>query len=367
MAKITLLNILADTGGDQRLEIDDRKFTVLAGPAGSGKTGVLRAIAGLEQRTRGEILIGEKKVDDLTPSERKVAMVFSEDALYPGMSVRENIAFGLKRRSFSESEMSRRVQDAAAALSITELLDRKPSELSVVDRQRTSIARAIARQPEVILFDEPLARFDAATRARLRADLRQLHQRLETTFVYATRDPAEAMALGEQVIILHDGRVEQHDATAVVYRAPANLFVAGFFGAPPMNFISGRLKLERETVLFRESGEGTIEARLPIADFPALAERNGQEIALGVRPEDIGIIQAAKGAEPENSFPVLVDFIETAGAETTFHLQTGAHSIVARRLASAESEPAGRRVRCQFDLNRIQFFDSGTGQRVVER
>ncbi len=362
MAKITLQNALAN---GQNLEIGDREFAVLTGPSGSGKTAILRMIAGLDAPAKGAVFVGEKKVNDLRPADRDVAMVFADDALYPGMSLRENIAFGLKQRKFSQAEVTRRVEDAAAALSIANLLDRKPAEVSPEQRQRASIARAIARQPKVILCNEPLAKFDSAIRAKLRADLRQLHERLKTTIVYATRDAAEAMALGERVVVLREGGVEQSGTMAKVYASPANVFVAGFLGAPPMNFIDGTLKPGRDSWLFREIGEGTIEMRLLQADFPGLEKLAGQAVTLGIRPENLEIHPAVKGHEPPNSFPALVDFVETMGADSTLHLHTGAHAIIARCFATSEDQPAGRRVRCQFDLRYLHFFDSASKERVV--
>ncbi|MEP6821172.1 MAG: ABC transporter ATP-binding protein [Chthoniobacterales bacterium] len=362
MAKITLKNALAN---GQSLEIDDREFAVLTGPLGSGKTAILRMIAGLETPTQGDIFIGDKKVNDLSPADRDVAMVFADDALYPGMSLRQNIAFGLKQRRFSATELTRRVEDAAAAMSIANLLDWKPAEVSPEQRQRASIARSVARQPKVILCDEPLARFGSATRARLRADFRQLRERLNTTIVYATRDAAEAMALGGRVLVLRDGKVEQSGAVAEVYASPANVFVASFLGAPPMNFIEGTLKLERDAWLFRESGEGTIGIRLLQSDFPALKNLSSPAVTLGIRPENLGIHPAAKGDDSPQSFPALVDFVETTGAESTFHLHTGAHAIITRRFGTSQEQPAGRRVRCHFDLSHLHFFDPASKNRVA--
>lgn len=363
MAKVTLKNALAN---GQSLEIGDREFAVLTGPRGSGKTAILRMIAGLDELATGEIFLGEKKVNDLSPADRDVAMVFADDALYPAISLRQNIAFGLKQRKFSAAEVTRRVEDAAAALSIADALDRKPAEVSAEQRQRASIARAIARQPKVILCDEPLAKFDSAIRARLRAELRQLHERLNTTIVYATADASEAMALGERVVVLRAGGVEQSGPLAEVYASPANVFVGRFLGAPPMNFIAGSLKPERDAWVFRESGDGTIELRLLQAEFPALANLAGHDVTLGIRPENLAIQAAVKGSESPDSFPALVDFVETMGADSTFHLHTGAHAISARRFASSQDQPAGRRVRCQFDLSHLHFFDSASAQRVAE-
>ena len=347
------------------LEIPDRALAVLTGPAGCGKTMLLRLIAGLEKTSEGEVFLGEKRVSDLPPSERDVAMVFSEDALYPRLSIRENIAFGLKRRKFSQTETSRRVEDAAAVLGIAELLGRRPTELSAVQRQRASIARAIARQPKVVLLDEPWANFDAATSALMRADLRKLHERLEATMIYATRDASEAMALGERIVVLREDRVEQEGSLGEVYERPANLFVAGFLGAPPMNFIHGTLKLEREALLFREANEGTIEVRLPLAGRAAAAELVGKPVVLGIRPENVEIVPAGKGQEPPDSFAALLDFTEMTSGGVTLHLQTGAHTVIAR-LSGGREEPAGRRSRFRFEAEKVHLFDLDSTRRMME-
>lgn len=345
------------------LEIRDREFAVLNGPMGCGTT-ILRLIAGLEEISGGEIVLGEKRANDLKPNEREVAIVFTEDALYRQMSIRQNIAFGLKQRKFPKAESTRRVEDAARALGIAEMLEKRPAELSSVERQRVSIARAIARQPKVLLFDEPLANFDPVTRASLRADLRKLHERLEATIIYATRDATEAMALGERVVVLREGHVEQDGSPAAVYETPANLFVAGFFGMSPMNFIHGTLKAERDALVFRETGEGTAEARFSFAEHSAAAEFAGKPVVLGVRPDDVEIVEAAKGQEPPNSFPVLIDFVEKVGAEATFHMETGAHTVIARSGAGWH-ERAGRRARILFDEKKMHLFDPGSTRRIT--
>ncbi|HMJ06302.1 MAG TPA: ABC transporter ATP-binding protein [Chthoniobacterales bacterium] len=376
MAKVSLKHVsqssLAGHGGDVAvlrdldLEIANREFVAVTGAAGCGKTTLLRLIAGLEKPGQGEITIGDRTVNDLKASERDVALVFPQDALYPEMSVRENIAFGLRLRKFSKTEIARRVEDAAGVIGIESLLAQRPRELSGEERQRVSLARAISRQPQVLLFDEPLANFETGRRAEMRMEIRKLHERLQTTVIYATRDPSEAMAMGERVIVLGKGGVQQFDPPERVYDQPANMFVAGFLGSPPTNFLRGTLKLERDVILFSEAEEGTVRARFPLSERPAAGEFVGKEIVLGIRPEDIEIVSAGKGNENAGSFPAVIDLVETTGDERILYLQTGAHTVASRRRATAEAEPAGRRVRFQFDLGKAHFFDPISGLRMAD-
>ncbi len=345
------------------VEFADRSLTVVTGPRGSGKTTLLRAIAGLEEVSGGEISIGGRAVTSLAADARDVAMLFAVDALYPAMPVRQNIALGLKLRKFSATEISRRVEDAARALGVEEFLDALPSALSAVQRQRVALARAVARQPKVLLCDEPLAAFEPGSRAQLRAELRKLHERLETTIVYATADPAEAMALGERIMVLREGKVQQHDRAETVYSTPANLAVAGFLGVPPMNLIHGTLKQERDSLLFREAGEGTLQMRTSLGSEGD--DWNGRAVVLGIRAEEIELVQAPKGQEPPDSFPALIDFVETTGAGSVVHLQTGAHTIVAQQSARGMEPATGRRVRFRFSPEKAHFFDPEAGSRLI--
>ncbi len=372
MATISLKNLQKKYPGrtgdilaldDVSVELADRSLSVVTGRNGSGKTTLLRAIAGLEEISGGEISIGDRAVTSLAANARDVAMVFPVDALYPAMSVRQNIALGLKLRKFSATEINRRVQDSAQALGVAELLDALPSGLSAVQRQRVALARAVARQPKVLLCDEPLAAFDASTRAQLRAEIRKLHERLETTIVYATADPAEALALGERILVLHEGRVQQYDVAATIYEAPANVVVAGFLGVSPMNLIRGTLKQERDFFLFREAEEGTLQARISLGS--AGGDWNGKSVVLGLRPEDVELVQAPKGQEPPDSFPALIDFVETNGAANVVHLQTGAHTIVAQQAGRGPEQSAGRRVRFRFAPDKAHFFDPASGLRLA--
>lgn len=351
---------------DVNLEVADREFAVLVGPSGSGKTTLLRLIAGLEEPAQGEIYFDDKPVHDLRPKDRDVAMVFQNHALYPHLNVRDNLAFGLKMRKFKKPEITRRVQDAAQILEIENLLEREPASLSGIERQRVALGRAIVRKPKVFLFDEPLSNLDAPLRAQMRAELIALQQRLQTTMIYVTHDQVEAMTMGERITVLNQGRVEQTDAPLALYREPANQFVAGFFGSPPMNFISGTLKETGDQLRFRESEGGTIEVLLPAADRPEAQPFTGQNVILGIRPEDFTVSKVSQrdGREKGRGFRALVDFIEPTGAETNLHLQTGAHALVCRTPGYMDRADAGHRFQFEIDLDKIMLFNATTGQRV---
>src|SRR5215211_1410965 len=251
MAKVTVKNVYkiypGEKGGDVTavddvsLEIQDREFVVLVGPSGCGKSTTLRMIAGLEEISRGDIFIGDRRVNDVPPKDRDIAMVFQNYALYPHMSVYDNLAFGLKLRKFPKPEIRKRVSDAAAILGIEQLLDRRPKALSGGQRQRVALGRAIVRQPKVFLFDEPLSNLDAKMRVQMRTEITKLHQRLQATMVYVTHDQAEAMTMGDQIVVMRDGRVQQNDTPMNIYQRPANQFVASFVGSPAMNFIRGQV------------------------------------------------------------------------------------------------------------------------------
>src|SRR6266702_3731404 len=247
---------------DASLSVEDKEFVVLVGPSGCGKTTTLRLIAGLEEASSGVISIDGKVVNDLAPRDRDIAMVFQNYALYPHMSVYENMAFGLKVRNHPKEEIDKRVKEAAEILDLLPCLDRKPAALSGGQRQRVAVGRAIVRQPKVFLFDEPLSNLDAKMRVQMRTELTKLHQRLQATMIYVTHDQTEAMTMGDRIVVINDGVVQQTDAPLVLYNEPVNLFVAGFLGSPPMNFVKGTLKGESDSFVFSEMGEGTINARL---------------------------------------------------------------------------------------------------------
>ncbi len=371
MAKVTLKNVFktypAEKGGevtavrDFNLEIKDREFVVFVGPSGCGKSTTLRMIAGLEEISRGEVVIGERTVNDVPPKDRDIAMVFQNYALYPHMSVYDNMAFGLKLRKVPKDEIRRRVMDAAAILGITDYLERKPKALSGGQRQRVAVGRAIVRQPSVFLFDEPLSNLDAKMRVQMRAEITKLHQRLQATMIYVTHDQVEAMTMGERIVVMKDGVIQQVAAPMEIYNEPANLFVAGFLGSPPMNFLKGSLRaLDREFV-FEENGTG-LAFRIPAR--PGLGSQAGKPTTLGVRPEHCLCVHAP--ADPaSNRFEATVEIIEPMGAETFLYLTTGAHQMVSRIHDSVNRAEAGHKLVFELQTDRVHLFDTDSGSRVV--
>jgi multiple sugar transport system ATP-binding protein len=376
MAKVIFKNLRktypGEKGGevtavnDVSLEIQDREFVVLLGPSGCGHSSVLRMVAGLEETSRGDIFIGDQRVNDLPPAKRDIAMVFQNPALYPRMSVYDNMAFGLKLRRFPKAEIKKRVQDAAAILGLDDLLGCKPTALSGDRRHRVALGRAIVRQPKVFLFEEPLSDLDAEARVQLRTEITKLHQRLQATMIYATRNQVEAMAMAERIVAMKDGVVQQNDTPLTLYNAPVNLFVAGLLGSPPMNFIQGTLKEERGDLLFCEREGGTIEARLSAAERPGARESIGQPILLGIRPEEIKIAQSKKGQENgAATFPALVDVVEPMGAEANIYLETGSHTVICRSRRPLDNREAGRRMQFEINLKKAHLFDPGTKLSVL--
>jgi len=310
---------------DVDLEIDDGEFIVLVGPSGCGKSTILRMIAGLEEVSRGEVRIGDRVVNDVAPGDRDIAMVFQNYALYPHMSVRKNLSFGLRMRKAPRDEIDARVEKAAKVLSIESLLDRRPRELSGGQRQRVALGRAIVRDPQAFLFDEPLSNLDAKLRGQMRAEIARLHRRLETTVVYVTHDQVEAMTLGDRIVIVDGGEVQQVDTPMEIYARPANRFVAGFVGSPTMNFVDGRV----ERGQFR-AGDIAIDVGASIPDG---------EVALGIRPEDI-VVDPTAPLLAEAS----LDVVEHMGHETIVHFEVDGATTVAR-LAPETAVRPGERLR----------------------
>ncbi len=342
------------------IEIQDREFAVLVGPSGCGKTTALRMIAGLEPVTSGEIFIGERLVNDVNPKDRDIAMVFQNYALYPHMSVRENLGFGLKMRKFPRAEIDQRVQEAADILGIHDLLDRRPKQLSGGQRQRVAVGRAIVRKPKVFLFDEPLSNLDAKLRVAMRAEISKLHRRLGATIIYVTHDQVEAMTMANRIFIMNHGRLQQSGAPLEVYRQPANRFVAGFIGSPAMNFMDATLV--REEAGFAVDAGG-FRLRLPESFHPGLEAYAGRPVVFGVRPEDI----AAVGADPGSgaSLRARTEVVETLGAETFVHLSCGGHTLVARIDSPERPLAVGEMLTVELKMSKTHLFDNETSRTIV--
>ena len=328
--------------------IRDGELLVLVGPSGCGKSTLLRLIAGLEEASSGTILIGERDVTRLEPRDRDIAMVFQSYALYPHMTVARNLGFGLELRGHEPAEIEQRVKQAAETLELTQFLDRLPRQLSGGQRQRVALGRALVRHPQVFLLDEPLSNLDAKLRASTRAEIARLHRTLGTTMIYVTHDQVEAMTLGQRIVVLDKGVIQQIDTPMRIYERPVNLFVAGFLGNPAMNFFRGRL---RDGVL---EGDGV---QLPL---PALKTPAEQEIVVGVRPEDLHVV--ADGA-PSGSLTGTVELIESVGSEAFIHATSGGWKAIAR--STPHNLPAiGTRIALRPAPDRIHFFDARTSQRL---
>jgi multiple sugar transport system ATP-binding protein len=339
---------------DVNLDIRDQEFVVLVGPSGCGKTTTLRMVAGLESITSGHISIDEKIVNELPPMDRDIAMVFQNYALYPHMSVYDNMAFGLKMRKFDKPEIAKRVQEAADILGIEQLLKRKPRQLSGGQRQRVALGRAIVRHPQVFLFDEPLSNLDAKLRVQMRVELKKLHERLGTTAIYVTHDQVEAMTLGDRVVVMRDGRVQQVGDPMELYNEPANRFVAGFIGSPAMNFVGVRLAAVNGG-LWAESEGIRLKVPGPLKD--RVGPYTGKEVTLGVRPEDLGI--AGDSDATDLSFLAAVEVVERLGSEILLDVAVGPTTMV------ASVEPTSRAkvhetLRLAINPDRMHFFDNET-------
>ena len=368
MASLSLKHIYKKYPGgvvavsDFNLEIKDKEFLVLVGPSGCGKSTTLRMIAGLEEISEGEMYIGDMYVNDIVPKDRDIAMVFQNYALYPHMTVYENMAFGLKLRKTPKEEIKRRVEEAARILDIGHLLDRKPKAMSGGQKQRVALGRAIVRQPKVFLLDEPLSNLDAKLRASMRTELTKLHQRLGTTFIYVTHDQVEAKTMATRIVVMKDGLIQQVDTPQNLYDNPVNMFVAGFIGTPQMNFITGLLEKKGED-LFVSFGNNTLKLPAEKAENPALKEYIGQEVVLGVRPEClVEDIEKYKDAVITAS----VEVTELMGAEIYLYLSfdgqadaTNDKNIIAR-VSTRSSARAGDTVQIGFDMNRVHIFDKDT-------
>jgi len=339
---------------DVNLEIRDKEFVVLVGPSGCGKTTTLRMVAGLESITSGQVLIGDTVVNELPPMDRDIAMVFQNYALYPHMSVYDNMAFGLKMRKVDRAEIRKRVHDAADILGIRDYLARKPRQLSGGQRQRVALGRAIVRHPQVFLFDEPLSNLDAKLRVQMRVELKKLHSRLNTTAIYVTHDQVEAMTLGDRVVVMKGGLVQQVGEPLELYNTPVNRFVAGFLGSPAMNFAPVRLSNGKDGLRADNPGFGI---DVPAEIRPRLQAYAGREVIMGIRPEDL---QIANGSHPPGlCFDAMVEVVERLGAEILLDLQVGEQTMVAAVEPSIRAK-RGDKLRFALPPERLHFFDTNS-------
>jgi multiple sugar transport system ATP-binding protein len=342
------------------LEVADGEFLVLVGPSGSGKTTVLRMVGGLEEATAGEIRIGGRDVTGLAPRDRDIAMVFQTYALYPHMTVAENMAFGLKLRKTSKDEIRRRVDETAALLGLSDLLSRKPRALSGGQRQRVAMGRAIVREPAAFLMDEPLSNLDAKLRVQMRAEITRLHQRLGTTTLYVTHDQTEAITMADRVAVMRDGTLQQLADPATLYADPVNLFVAGFIGSPAMNVVTASLSTADGRVF---AGFGPHRLAVPesvLGRLPGVAP--GSEVALGIRPENIEDAAFVTNAGPDELLDVTVDLAEPLGAETIVHFDAVPDTPFTARLTPRTAVKAGQRVKLAVDVERLHLFDAVSGE-----
>jgi len=369
MASLNLKNIYKKYPGgvtavsDFNLKIDDKEFIILVGPSGCGKSTTLRMIAGLEDITDGEVYIGDRLVNDVAPKDRDIAMVFQNYALYPHMTVFENMAFGLKLRKTPKEEIKRRVEVAAKVLDITHLLDRRPKALSGGQRQRVALGRAIVREPKVFLLDEPLSNLDAKLRAQMRTELSKLHARLGTTFIYVTHDQIEAMTMGTRIVVMKDGFIQQVDTPQNLYDRPCNLFVAGFMGSPAMNFVDVKLK-ENAGSLYAEFGGTALKIPAAKAAREELKAYINKDVIMGIRPECLHDEDMYLERFPDSIIESVVDVTELMGNETYLYLNSDSFDFTAR-VSPRSTTKSGDIVKIAADMARAHFFDKDTEQTII--
>jgi multiple sugar transport system ATP-binding protein len=367
MADITLNHVYKRYGRDKppvvrdfHLEIRDREFLVFVGPSGCGKSTTLRMIAGLEEISEGEIYIGGRLVNDLPPKDRDIAMVFQNYALYPNLTVYENIAFGLRLRKQSRHEIDLAVRKAARALEIESVLDRKPRELSGGQRQRVALGRAIVRNPQAFLMDEPLSNLDAKLRAQMRTELIKLHKTLGTTFIYVTHDQIEAMTMADRIVVMKDGVVQQIDTPENIYAKPANRFVAGFIGSPRINFIEGKIEEEPDGRLAFHTNRFKLPLPQDTSAALARAKRIGKPVTMGIRPENVNL----EGLYADAVITGVFKLDELMGADRYLHLDIGQDSLLVVRVSPHFRPAEGELVRVVPDLSRALFFHPDSGERI---
>lgn len=365
MAQVQLQNVSKSYAGvdspavdDVSLEIKDREFVVLVGPSGCGKTTTLRLVAGLEELTAGEIKIGDRRVNDVAPADRDIAMIFQNYALYPHMTVYNNLGFPLKMRKTPRAEIDKRVREVAEKLGLTPYLNRKPKALSGGQRQRVAVGRAMVRNPSVFLFDEPLSNLDAKMRVSMRNEIRTLHRDLKATMIYVTHDQVEAMTMGDRIVVMNEGRVQQVDDPQTIYARPSNVFVAGFIGSPAMNLFRGSLVGEGDSLGFKCE---VAEFPVPAARRSALSASGSDALVFGIRPEDIS--ETAADDEASISIDAEVELCEPLGHEVVLHLKTNGTTFTARLPNSAGAE-FGDKKTLHFHLAKAHFFDTASGNRI---
>lgn len=360
MTTVSLKNIVKRYGKTEvvhsiNLEIQDSEFIVLVGPSGCGKSTTLRMIAGLEEVSDGEIKIGDRVVNNVPPKDRNVAMVFQNYALYPHMNVFNNMSFGLRLKKTPKAEIQERVTNAAKILNIENLLDRKPSELSGGQRQRVAMGRAIVRNPEIFLFDEPLSNLDAKLRTQMRVEIKQLHQRVKNTIIYVTHDQIEAMTLGDRIVVMRDGYIEQVGNPIELFQNPVNTFVAGFIGNPPMNLTDAEVVSEGKGLMLSLKG-GT---KIPIPEKGNMQITSGQKVVMGLRTEDINLNSEDASDNPDWTYDATIDVTEPLGSETYAHLDFTGSKIIGR-CEGRTILKAGDKVKISLNLDHLHIFDAAS-------
>jgi len=369
MASVTLKHVYKVYNGnvtavkDFSLEVADKEFVILVGPSGCGKSTTLRMIAGLEEITQGELYIGDTLANDVAPKDRDIAMVFQNYALYPHMTVFDNMAFGLKLRKVPKDEIKRRVEEAAKILDISHLLDRKPKALSGGQRQRVALGRAIVRNPKVFLLDEPLSNLDAKLRAQMRTEISKLHQRLGTTFIYVTHDQTEAMTMGDRIVVMKDGVIQQVDTPQNLYDYPVNEFVAGFMGSPQMNFLDGTIAKEGDDYTFK-FGKYSVKIPANKNKDDVLKDYIGKDVILGIRPEHVHDEPDFLAKVNEGIVEANVEVTELMGAETYLYLTCEGNQITAR-VDPTSTAKTGDTIKIAFELPKLHLFDKETEKTIL--
>ncbi len=366
MAQISIKNVSKIYKGgvkavdDVNLGIENKEFMVLVGPSGCGKSTTLRMVAGLEEISEGSIWIGDRLVNDVPAKDRDIAMVFQNYALYPHMTVYENMSFGLKLRKYPKAEIEKRVNEAAEILGIKKMLARRPKQLSGGERQRVALGRAIVRKPMVFLFDEPLSNLDAKLRVQMRTEIHKLRLRLQTTFIYVTHDQTEALTLGDRICVMKDGKVQQCADPMTIYDKPANKFVSSFIGSPPISFMNGRI-IKKERKYFFD--EGKFKVKLVEEMYKSIAPYEGKDIVFGIRAEDVYDKLFVSESSPDNTVRAACEVVEPLGSEVYLYLNSGKHTFTAR--VGAHNRPGvNRDMDVVFDMSKVHFFDPKTEERI---